>query len=149
MRRLPSPSVESPPTLLAANRLVRARGLAHVARTIRGHDGGFSLEGREWISSLLLVFDLQTRRGVGVSFSLWFTPLISSLCFSGVLGLSPRTLGTNLYGLQLWDAARVLEGLDSIFGGESPHQQYQLTVGCHLDWGWIDSLNVCGSRATS
>ena len=44
MRRLSLPSVESPPTLLAANRLVRARRLSRVARTVREHDDGFALE---------------------------------------------------------------------------------------------------------
>jgi hypothetical protein len=44
MRRLSLPFVESPPTLLAANRLVRAHRLSRVARTVREHDDGFALE---------------------------------------------------------------------------------------------------------
>jgi len=46
MRRLSAPSVESPPTLLAANPLVRALRFSRVARTVRGHDDGFAPEAR-------------------------------------------------------------------------------------------------------
>lgn len=44
MRRLSSPSVVSPPTLLAANRLFRVRRVSRVARTVRRRDDGFVLE---------------------------------------------------------------------------------------------------------
>ena len=67
MRRRSSPSVESVPTPLAANRLVRDP-LSLVARTVRRHEREFVVEGRMWISSLLLVFD------VGWRFSLCGTP---------------------------------------------------------------------------
>ena len=43
--RLRSTSVESPPTLLATNRLVHARRLSLAPRTVRKHDDGFDLEG--------------------------------------------------------------------------------------------------------
>jgi hypothetical protein len=39
-------------------------------------------------------------------------------------------LGTNLHGHQLRAAPGILEGFDSVFGRESPHNQRQLTVGC-------------------
>jgi hypothetical protein len=57
-RRLSSPFVKSPPTLLAANRLVRVRRVSRAVRTARRHDGGFALEGQVWILSLGLVFDV-------------------------------------------------------------------------------------------
>jgi hypothetical protein len=46
MRRLLSPFAQSPPTPLAANRLVRAPRLSRVARTIHGHEDGFAPEVR-------------------------------------------------------------------------------------------------------
>jgi len=51
-------SVESLPTPLAANHLVRSPP-SHVARTGRRREGEFALEGRAWAPSLLLVFDLE------------------------------------------------------------------------------------------
>ena len=58
--------VKSLPTPLATNRLLRAP-LFHVARIVRRREGEFALEGRVWISSLLLVFDLEYLRGSYVS----------------------------------------------------------------------------------
>jgi hypothetical protein len=57
-------------------------------------------------------------------------------------------LVTDLHGLQLGDAARVLEGFDGVFGGEFPHQQCKLAIGRHLDRGGIHSLNVFGAAST-
>lgn len=42
----------------------------------------------------------------------------------------------------------VLQGFDRVFGGEPPHQQRKLGVGCHVDRG-INSLNVLGGAPTS
>jgi hypothetical protein len=43
---------------------------------------------------------------------------------------------------------RVLQGLNGVFRIESSHQKCQFTVGCHLDWCRIDSLNVLKTTST-
>jgi hypothetical protein len=53
------------------------------------------------------------------------------------------------HGNLLREAARVLEGFDSIFGGESSHQQRQLRVGCHMNWHWINALHIFGGAITA
>ena len=53
-----------------------------------------------------------------------------------------KMLGANLDGDQLWVAARILNGLDCVFGRESPHNQCQLAVGCGLDGSAVDALHV-------
>ena len=80
MQRLSSPSAESSPTLLAANRLFRAPRLSRVARTGRGLDDGFALEGQVRIWSLGLVFDVEWRWGARVS--LFCTPFNNDCCAS-------------------------------------------------------------------
>ena len=69
MRRSSSPVVESLPTLLVANHLVRDP-LSLVARKVCRQEHEFVVEGRVSISSLVLVFD------VGWRFSLCDIPLI-------------------------------------------------------------------------
>ena len=54
-----------------------------------------------------------------------------------------------LYGNQLWAAPGVLERFDSVFGCESPHNQCQLTIGCHLDGCQINPLYVFGGASTT
>jgi hypothetical protein len=43
----------------------------------------------------------------------------------------------------------VLQGFDSVFSCEFPHNQCQLTVGCHVDWSRINSLNVFGGASAA
>jgi hypothetical protein len=38
---------------------------------------------------------------------------------------------------------------DSVFGGESSHEQCQLTVGRHLDGSFINALNVSWGAASA
>jgi hypothetical protein len=59
-----------------------------------------------------------------------------------ILALAPFGLGTNSYGNQLWDAPGVLDRFDSVFGGESPHDQGELPVGRGLDGCQINPLHV-------
>jgi len=42
-----------------------------------------------------------------------------------------------------------LDGFDSVFSRESPHNQCQLTVGCRLDGSPISPLHVFGGVSTS
>jgi hypothetical protein len=53
-----------------------------------------------------------------------------------------QILGINLNGHYFRDTPGVLDGYDSVFCPESPHKQWQLTVGCHVDGGRIDPPHV-------
>ena len=88
-----SPAVESLPTPLAANHLLRAP-LFRVARTVRRHEGEFALEGSGG-ASLLLVFDVGQLLGLYVSFAILLFNMFR-WGFRGVLG-SARILSSDLY----------------------------------------------------
>jgi hypothetical protein len=49
---------------------------------------------------------------------------------------------------QLRIAARSLDGLERVFGGESAHHEREFTVGCHLDGSAIDPLHILGGAST-
>ena len=55
----------------------------------------------------------------------------------------------DLYGKQLRAAAGVLERFDNVFGCESPHDQGQLSIGCHLDGCQINPLHVFHGASTT
>jgi hypothetical protein len=55
----------------------------------------------------------------------------------------------HLYGNEFRTASGVLERFDSVFSRESPHNQGQLTIGCHLDGCQINPLHVFRGAGTT
>jgi hypothetical protein len=53
-----------------------------------------------------------------------------------------KSSGANLYGQQLRDALRSLDGFDGVFRRKSSHNQCQLAVGCQLDGSPIYPLHI-------
>jgi hypothetical protein len=43
----------------------------------------------------------------------------------------------------------VLQGFDSVFGCEPPHEQCKIGIDCNADGGGINSLNIFGGAAAS
>jgi hypothetical protein len=43
----------------------------------------------------------------------------------------------------------VLQEFDSVFGRKFAHDQRQLAIGCHVDWSWINSLDVFRGAGTA
>jgi hypothetical protein len=55
----------------------------------------------------------------------------------------------HLYGNELRAAPGVLDRFDSVFGRESPHNQCQLKVGCHLNGSSINPPYVFRGASTT